>query len=48
LSNSSTSLAKIRQGAGQAVDLVDDDDVDLAGPHVLQEPLQSWPIGVTA
>ena len=33
-------LGKIRQRAGQAVDLVDHDDVDLVGPHILQEPLQ--------
>jgi hypothetical protein len=29
-------LRKIRQRSGQAVDLVDHDDVDLADPHVLQ------------
>ena len=41
-------LGKIRQGAGQAVDLVDDDDVDLAGSYVLQEPLQGRPVGIAA
>src|SRR5437588_8692485 len=47
-SNSSTKLGKIRQRSGQSVDLVDHDGVDLAGPHVLQEPLQGGPIGVAA
>src|SRR6266446_6352625 len=41
-------LGKIHQRSGQAVDLVDHDDVDPAGPHVLQEPLQGGPIGVAA
>jgi hypothetical protein len=39
-------LGKVRQRAGQAVDLVDDDHVHLAGPHILQEPLQGRPVGV--
>ena len=34
--------------AGQAVDLVDHDHVDLADAHVIEEPLQSWPVGVAA
>ena len=38
-------LGEVGQGAGQAVDLVDNDDVDLAGPHILQQPLQSRPVG---
>ena len=41
-------LGEVRQRAGQAVDLVDDDHVDLAGPHILQQPLQGWPVGVAA
>ncbi len=39
-------LGEVGQRAGQAVDLVDHDDVDLAGPHVCQEPLQRRAIGV--
>ena len=30
-------LGEVRQRAGQPVDLVDDDDVDLPGPDVLQQ-----------
>ena len=30
-------LGEVGQRSGQPVDLVDDDDVDLAGPNVLQE-----------
>jgi hypothetical protein len=41
-------LGEVRQRACQAVDLVDDDHIDLAGPHVLQEPLQSRPVAVAA
>ena len=41
-------LGEVGQRAGQAVDLVDDDDVDLAGPHIVQQPLQGWPVGVAA
>ena len=41
-------FGEVRQRAGQAVDLVDDDHVDLAGPHVLKEPLQGRPVGVAA
>jgi hypothetical protein len=33
-------LGEIRQRAGQAVDLVDDNDVDLASPHVVEEAQQ--------
>ena len=39
-------LGKIRQRTGQAIDFVDHDDVDLAGPYVLQEPLQGGPLGI--
>ena len=41
-------LGEVRQRAGQAVDLVDDDDVDLAGPDVLQQPLQGRAVGIAA
>ena len=41
-------LCEVRQRPGQAVDLVDDDHIDLAGPHVVEEPLQSRPVGVAA
>src|SRR5712671_6785552 len=36
-------LGKIGERAGQPVDLVDHDDVDLAGPDVGEELLQGWP-----
>ena len=39
-SKSSTSLAKISKRAGQPVDLVDERNIDLAGPDVGQELLQ--------
>src|SRR3989442_14556461 len=39
-SNSSTSLAKSASDRVRRSTLVDHDDVDPAGPHVLQEPLQ--------
>jgi hypothetical protein len=32
-------LGKVRQRAGQSVDLVDDDDIDLTGSHIVQEAL---------
>ena len=41
-------LGEVGQGAGQAVDLIDDDYVDPASLHILQEPLQGWPVGVAA
>src|SRR5262249_11310323 len=41
-------LGKVGQRAGQAVDLVDDDDIDLASFHVGQEPLQGWTLGRAA
>ncbi len=40
LSSASTSLAKSSKRAGQAVDLVDDDDVDLARCDIGQQALQ--------
>jgi hypothetical protein len=33
-------LGEVRQRSRQAVDLVDDNDVDLAGADIVQEPLQ--------
>ena len=45
-SNNSTSLAKSAKRPGQAVHLVDHDDVDLAGPHVRKKPLQGRAVGV--
>ena len=41
-------LGEVGQRAGQAVDLVDDDDVDLAGPDILQQSLQGRAVGVAA
>ena len=41
-------LGEVRQRAGQTVDLVDDDDVDLPGPHVLKQPLQRRAVGIAA
>jgi hypothetical protein len=41
-------LGKIGQGARQAVDLVDDDHVDFAGLHILEETLQGRAVGVAA
>ena len=39
-------LGEVSQRAGQAVDLVDDDDVDLSGFHILQQTLQRRAVGV--
>jgi hypothetical protein len=39
-------LCEVRQGPGQTVDLVDNDDVNLPGPHVFQQSLQGRPVGV--
>src|SRR5712672_3374930 len=38
-------LGEICQRPRQAVDLVDDDDVDLAGANVVQQPLQIGSVG---
>src|SRR4051812_47637886 len=38
-------LGKVRQRSGQAVDLVDHDDVHLTAPDVSQQPLQRRPLG---
>jgi hypothetical protein len=41
-------LGEVRQRTGQAVNLVDDNHVDLARPHLLQQPPQRRPVGVAA
>ena len=38
-------LGKVRQRSGQAVDLVDHNDVHLSGADFSQQPLQRWPLG---
>jgi hypothetical protein len=37
-------LGEVRQGAGQPVDLVDDNHIDAAGPHSDEESLKGWPL----
>jgi hypothetical protein len=39
-------LGKVRQRTSQPVDLVDNDDVNLAGSYVFQKSLQGRPVGV--
>ena len=41
-------LGEVGQRAGQTVDLVDDDDVDLSGADIVQQALQGWAVGVAA
>jgi hypothetical protein len=41
-------LGEVRQRAGQAVDLIDDDHVDFARPDVLQEPPQGRTFDIAA
>jgi hypothetical protein len=41
-------LGKVCQRAGQPVDLVNDDHVDLAGPYVTEKLLQRRPVGIAA
>ena len=41
-------LGKVCQRAGQPVDLVDHDHVDLAGPYVTKKLLQGWAVGIAA
>src|ERR1700739_4529136 len=48
LSNSSTSLAKSATERVRRSTLQNDDHVDLAGPHVREQPLQGRPVGVAA
>jgi hypothetical protein len=39
-------LGKVGQGPRQAVDLIDDDDIDFAGLDILKQPLQGRAIGI--
>jgi hypothetical protein len=39
---------EVEQGAAQAIDLVNDDAVDLAGGDGSQQALQRWPVEVSA
>ena len=41
-------LGEVGQRAGQPVDLVDDDDIDLSGADIVQQPLQRRAVGVAA
>ena len=41
-------LGEVRQGTGQAVDLVDHDNIDPAIPDVCQQPLQRGALGRAA
>jgi hypothetical protein len=41
-------LGEIGQGAGQAIDLVDDNDIDPIGADVIEEPLQSRTVSGSA
>ena len=41
-------LGKIGQGARQAIDLVDDNDIDPVGSDVIEELLQGWAVGGSA
>jgi hypothetical protein len=38
-------LCEVRQRSGEAIDLVDDDDVDLPASDIVQEPLQVRTVG---
>jgi len=35
-------LSKVKQRAGEQIDLVHDNDINLRAPDVSQKPLQSW------
>ena len=39
-------LGKVGQRAGQAIDLVDDDDIDLAGADIVQQTLEGRALGI--
>ena len=39
-------LGEVSQRASQAVDLVNDDDVDLSGSQIFKQPLQRRAVGV--
>ena len=38
-------FCEVGQRSGEAIDLVDDDDVDLAGSDIVQKPLQVRTVG---
>jgi hypothetical protein len=39
-------LGEIRKRPGQAVNFIDDDDVDLTGPDLFKKSLRRWPVGI--
>jgi hypothetical protein len=41
-------LGEVRQRASQAVDLIDDDHVDLARSHVVEKPPQGRTVDIAA
>ena len=41
-------LGKVGERTGQAIDLVDDDDVDLAGADIVQQTLEGRAVGIAA
>ena len=41
-------LGEVRQRAGQTVDLVDHDNIDLASSHIIEQALQGRAVGIAA
>jgi hypothetical protein len=41
-------LGEVSQRAGQTIDLVDNDDVDLSSLHILKQPAQRRAVGIAA
>ena len=41
-------FGEVGERAGQAIDLVDDDDVELASPHQVHQLLKAWTVHVAA
>ena len=41
-------FGKVRERSGQAVDFVDDNDLDLAGSHIVKQALQGRAVGIAA
>jgi hypothetical protein len=41
-------FGKVRERTGQAIDFVNDNDLDFAGSHVLKQPLQGGSFGIAA
>jgi hypothetical protein len=41
-------LGEVRKRSGQAVDFVDDNDLDFAGSHIVKQALQSGPLSIAA